>query len=191
MTAIWTTIAKNFASNPDASGVNTAMPVGLAEPVNPVVSVDLTGMNANTDQISQASVNPAESVDQLGCEKRPCADHHIAWNMASKQPCTSSLIGPELDFQKDTNSDLFIDGASVELSTFLNTASKRLNRFERRSLVETFPHPHVDCIYTPSLDQYLKPFVQGVAAPDKPLNELQDTVLDILDVSHHGKRRCN
>ena len=61
--AIWTNIAKNFASNPDTSGVNTAMPVSQAEPVNPVVSVDLTGMNANTDQISQASVNPAESVD--------------------------------------------------------------------------------------------------------------------------------
>ena len=57
--AIWTNIAKNFASNPDASGVNTAMAVGHAEPVNPVVSVGLTGMNANTDQISQASVNPA------------------------------------------------------------------------------------------------------------------------------------
>ena len=67
--AIWTNIVKNFASNPDTLGVNTAMPVGRAEPVNPVVSVDLTGMNANTDQISQASVNPAASVDQLGGEK--------------------------------------------------------------------------------------------------------------------------
>ena len=164
------------------------MPVGHAEPVNPVVSVDLTGMNANTDQISQASVNPAES-DQLGGEKRPCADHHIASNVASKRPRTSSLIGPELDFQEDTNSDLFDDElfspnsrweASQELSTFLNTASKRLNRVKRRSLVKTFPRPDVDCIYTPSLDQYLKPFVQGVAAPDKPLKELQDKVLDIL-----------
>ena len=50
--AIWTNIAKNFCSNPDASGVNTAMRVGHAEPVNPVVSVDLTGMNANNDQTS-------------------------------------------------------------------------------------------------------------------------------------------
>ena len=154
--AIWTNIAKNFASNPDAPGVNTAMPVGHAEPVNPVVSVDLTGMNANTDQIPQASVNPAESVDQLGGEKRPCADHHIASNVASKRPRTSSLIGPELDFQEDTNSDLFDDElfspnsrweASEELSTFLNTASKRLNRFERRSLVKTFPRPDV-IVYT-------------------------------------------
>ena len=187
--AIWTSIAKNFASNPDASAVNTAMPVGHAEPVNPVVSVDLTGMNANTDQISQASVNPTESVDQLGGEKRPCADHHIALNVASKRTRTSSLIAPELDFQEDTNSDFFDDElfspnsrweAREELSTFLNTASKRLNRFERRSLLKTFPHPDVNCIYTPSLDQYLKPFVQGVAAPDKPLKELQDKVLDIL-----------
>ena len=111
------------------------MPVGHAEPVNPVVSVDLTGMNANTDQISQASVNPAESVDQSGAEKRPCAEHHIVSGVASKRPRTNSLIGLELDFQEDTNSDLLDDELfslnsrwedSEELSTFLNTASKTL-----------------------------------------------------------------
>ena len=43
-----------------------------------------------------------------------------------------------------------------------------------------YPRPNVDSIYTPSLDEYLKPFVQGVSAPDKPLRELQDNILDIV-----------
>ncbi len=58
--------------------------------------------------------------------------------------------------------------------------TKRLNRFERRSLVKAYPRPNVDVVYTPSLDEYLKPFIQGVAGPNKPLKELQDKVLDIF-----------
>ncbi len=46
--------------------------------------------------------------------------------------------------------------------------TKRLNRFERRSLVKAYPRPNVDVVYTPSLDEYLKPFIQGVAGPNKP-----------------------
>ena len=43
-----------------------------------------------------------------------------------------------------------------------------------------YPRPNVGSIYTPSLDEYLKPFVQGVSAPDKPLRELQHNILDIV-----------
>ena len=40
-----------------------------------------------------------------------CAPHcvHIASDVASKRPRTSSLIGPELDLQEDTSSNLLDD----------------------------------------------------------------------------------
>ncbi len=46
--------------------------------------------------------------------------------------------------------------------------------------MKAYPRPNVDVVYTPSLDEYLKPFIQGVAGPNKPLKELQDKVLDIF-----------
>ena len=46
--------------------------------------------------------------------------------------------------------------------------------------MKAYTRPNVDVVYTPSLDEYLKPFIQGVAGPNKPLKELQDKVLDIF-----------
>ena len=70
--------------------------------------------------------------------------------------------------------------ASDNLAQFLGTAVKRLTKFERRSLVKVYPRPDVDVAYTPNMDEYLKPFIQGITAPDKPLKEMQDSVLDVL-----------
>ena len=71
--------------------------------------------------------------------------------------------------------------ASEELSAFLETAtSKPLSKFDRRSLVKTSPRPDVNAVYTPSMDEYLKPFVQGITLPDKPLKEMQDHILDVF-----------
>ena len=47
-------------------------------------------------------------------------------------------------------------------------------------LVKTYPRPNVDVAFTQAMDEYLKPFIQGVTTPDKPHKELQDKVLDIL-----------
>ena len=70
--------------------------------------------------------------------------------------------------------------ASATLSQFLETAVKRLNKFERKTLVKTYPRPNVDVVYTSAMDEYLKPFIHGVAAPDKPHKDLQDSVLDVF-----------
>ena len=63
---------------------------------------------------------------------------------------------------------------------FLETAVKRLNKFERKTLVKTYPRPNVDAVYTPAMDEYLKPFIHGIATPDKPHKDLQDSVLDVF-----------
>ena len=47
-------------------------------------------------------------------------------------------------------------------------------------LLKTYPRPNVDVAFTPAMDEYLKPFIQGVTTPDKLHKELQDKVLDIL-----------
>ena len=43
--------------------------------------------------------------------------------------------------------------ASASLSQFLETAVKRLNKFERKTLVKTYPKPNVDAVYTPAMDE--------------------------------------
>ncbi|CAB4003827.1 Hypothetical predicted protein [Paramuricea clavata] len=70
--------------------------------------------------------------------------------------------------------------ASATLLQFLETAVKRLNIFERKTLVKTYTRPNVDAVYTPTMDEYLKPFIYGVATPDKPHKDLQDSVLDVF-----------
>ena len=70
--------------------------------------------------------------------------------------------------------------ASEELSTFLGSIHKRISKFERKTLVRSHPRPDVDAVYTSSMDDYLKPFIQGIMTPDKPLKELQDNILDLV-----------
>ena len=181
--AIWANIAPNLnlsnvtGSNPNAS----AVPEGQAEELNPGVSVDQTGISE-----SSAIVNPVVSVDQSGAEKRTLVPN-IDSEMPAKRPRT--CLAPEPDGLENANNDSIDDElispnsrweASEELSEFLGTSAKRLSRFERRSLVKFYPRPNVDSVYTPALDEYLKPFIQGVSAPDKPLKELQDNILDIF-----------
>ena len=55
---------------------------------------------------------------------------------------------------------------------FLRTAVKCLTKFERRSLVKAYPSPDVDIAYTPNMDEYLKPFIQGITTPGRPLKEM-------------------
>ena len=70
--------------------------------------------------------------------------------------------------------------ASEELSTFLGTTNKRMNKFERKALVRSYLRPDVDPVYTPDMGEFLKPFVQGIIAPDKPLIDVQDNILDLF-----------
>ena len=167
-------------SNPNAS----AVPEGQAEELNPGVSVDQTGISE-----SSAIVNPVVSVDQSGAEKKTLVPN-IDSEMLAKRPRT--CLAPEPDGLENANNDSIDDElispnsrweASEELTEFLGTSAKRfISRFERliRSLVKLYPRPNVDSVYTQALDEYLKPFIQGVSAPDKPLKELQDNILDIF-----------
>ena len=167
-------------SNPNAS----AVPEGQAEELNPGVSVDQTGISE-----SSAIVNPVVSVDQSGVEKKTLVPN-IDSEMPAKRPRT--CLAPEPDGLENANNDSIDDElispnsrweASEELTEFLGTSAKRfISRFERliRSLVKLYPRPNVDSVYTQALDEYLKPFIQGVSAPDKPLKELQDNILDIF-----------
>ena len=181
--AIWANIAQYLnlsnetGSNPNAS----AVPEGRTEELNPGVSVDQTGISEGS-----ALVNPVVSVDQSGAEKRTLVPN-IDSEMPAKRPRT--CLAPEPDGLENANNDSIDDElispnsrweASEKLTKFLGTSAKRLSRFERRSLVKFYPRPNVDSVYTLALDEYLKPFIQGVSAPDKPLKELQDNILDIF-----------
>ncbi len=175
--AIWSNISRNFRINvSEGSKENTAIPKGHAEQSNPVVSLDQTGINQGTN----INVNPAISVDQSGTETRKRSSDELTVTHSEvpvyKRSRMCASIDSEADVQENLNNDILEDEivspnsrweASEELTQFLGTASKHLNKFERRSLVNAYPRPNVDDIYTPSLDEYLKPFIQGVSAPDR------------------------
>ncbi|CAB4004414.1 Hypothetical predicted protein [Paramuricea clavata] len=56
--------------------------------------------------------------------------------------------------------------ASDELSTFLGTTNKRINKCDSKTLV-TYTRPDVGEVYTSAMNDFLKPFIQGIMAPDK------------------------
>ena len=102
-------------------------------------------------------VNPGVSDDQMGMQE----------NEVDSTAFDEEFASPNSRWE-----------ASDELSTFLGTTNKRMNKFERRALVRSYRRPDVDAVYTPSMDDYLKPLIPGIMAPDKPLKDLQDNILD-------------
>ena len=70
--------------------------------------------------------------------------------------------------------------ASEQLSAFLGTLHKPLSAFERKAITKEYPRPDVDCIYTPTLDNYLPSLLPGVKNVDKDNKCLQDRVLDSM-----------
>ena len=70
--------------------------------------------------------------------------------------------------------------ASEQLSAFLGTLHKPLSAFERKAITRKYPRPDVDCVYTPSLDNYLPSLLPGVKNVDKDNKFLQDRVLDSM-----------
>ena len=165
--------------------------------INLVVSVDQTGTahhskpGVSDDQTGDINLtNPVVSDDQTGNKRS--AEQVIdieAYTPTTKQTRRNTL-------NENTINDVNIDSdtaegdilspnscweASEELAAFLETATcKPLSKFERRNLVKASPRPNVNAVYTPSMDEYLKPFVQGITLPDKPLKEMQDHVLDVF-----------
>ena len=150
----------------------------------PGVSYEQTGPNEQS--------NPTVSQDRSGTVKRarahvidvdvdecltPAKRVRVSGDVALELETNNELEELETDNMLSPNSRW---EASEGLSQFLESAVKRLNKFDRKMLVKTYPRPNVDVAFTPAMDEYLKPFIQGVTTPDKPHKELQDKVLDIL-----------
>ena len=70
--------------------------------------------------------------------------------------------------------------ASEQLSAFLGTLHKPLSAFERKANTRKYSRPDVDCVYTPTLDNYLPSLLPGVNSVDKDNKFLQDLVLDSM-----------
>ena len=70
--------------------------------------------------------------------------------------------------------------ASEQLSAFLGTLHKPLSAFERKAITRKYPRPDVDCVYTPTLDNYLPSLLPGVKNVDKDNKFLPDRVLDSM-----------
>ena len=68
--------------------------------------------------------------------------------------------------------------ASEESSSFLYTIRKSLSSFERKTIRRKYPHPDVNSVYTPSLEDYLTSLVQGAKGVDKQNKFLRDWPLD-------------
>ena len=51
----------------------------------------------------------------------------------------------------------------------------------RKAITKKYPRPDVDCVYTPTLDNYLPSLLPTVKAVDKDNKFLQDRVLDTVD----------
>ena len=70
--------------------------------------------------------------------------------------------------------------ASEQLSAFLGTLHKPLSAIERKAITRNYPCPDVDCVYTPSLDNYLPSLLPGIKNVNKGNKFLQDRVLDSM-----------
>ena len=149
----------------------------------PGVSFDETGPNEQS--------NPAVSQDTSGAVKHARAhviDVDVHESTPVKRVRNSEHVALEFEINNELD-ELETDNmlspnslweASEGVSQFLESAVKRLNKFERKTLIKTYPRPNVDVAFTPAMDEYLKPFIQGVTTPDKPHKDLQDKVLHIL-----------
>ena len=95
-------------------------------------------------------VNPGVSVDQMGAESRKRAAEESAdseKHSHANKPCgpltlESSAQENEVDstaFDEEFASPNSHWEASNELSTFLGTTNKRMNKFEHRALVRSYP----------------------------------------------------
>ena len=183
--AILSNIGPQLNKSQDDSNINRAVSSPI-QTVNPGVSDDQTGMLSN-------QINPGVSDDQMGSAsvKRAAevsADPEGEAIIPSKRPRGPNTFddnAEENDVETVVIDDEFTSPnsrweASEELSTFLGTTNKRMNKFDRKTLVKSYPRPDVDEVYTPAMDDFLKPFIQGIMAPDKPHKDLQDNILDMF-----------
>ena len=170
--------AQTDAVNP---GVSFDQP-GTAQHSNPGVSDDQTGgLNITNPVVSDDQTGNKRSVEQvIDVEAYSPTTKRVRMNT----PTANNMNDITIDTETADGDILSPNSrweASEELAAFLETATcKPLSKFERRNLVKSSPRPNVNAVYTPLMDEYLKPFVQGITVPDKPLKEMQDHILDVF-----------
>ena len=195
--AILTNIAPQLKHMGENTSAKTVRFSAQTDTINPGVSFDQTGTaqrsnpgvsDGQTGDINTS--NPVVSDDQTGNKRS--AEQVIdveTYTPARKRAWVNTLSENninDINIDTETTEDDILSPnsrweASEELSAFLETAtSKPLSKFDRRSLVKISPRPDVNAVYAPSMDEYLKPFVQGITLPDKPLKEMQDHILDVF-----------
>ena len=184
ITALTSAILSNMdpqLKNTKSESSNSALS-SQNQPINPGVSDDQTGTLSK-------QVNPGVSFDQTGTENHRRAAEGSADSenylhvKKPRGPNTLDSVAEENETESNVIDEEFASPnsrweASEKLSTFLRTTNKRMNKFERRALVRYNYRPDVDAAYTPSMDDYLRPLIPGIMAPDKPLKDLQDNILD-------------
>ncbi len=121
------------------------------QPINPGVSDDQTGTLSK-------QVNPGVSFDQTGTENHKRATEGSADsenNLHVKKPRgpnTLDSVAEENETESNVIDEEFASPnlcweASEELSTFLGTNNKRMNKFERRALARSYHRPDVHAAY--------------------------------------------
>ena len=119
-----------------------------------------------------SSAVPAGQAESNGKKSLTEGPIYIEDGEPSKRARVQDL--PSACYSDDDKFDLIDDDlaphsrwqASEELTAFIGATRKPLLRFERRALVKTFPRPNIDETRTPTLDDYLKPMLQGLKSPD-------------------------
>ena len=116
------------------------------------------------------SANENDTVTYTRATKRPrgaenYSDEVVILEPDGTNPGTSHPTGEDDEDDELCHSARW--QASEQLSAFLGTLHKPLSAFERKEITRKYPSPDVDCIYTPTLDNYLPSLLPGVKNVDK------------------------
>lgn len=119
-------------------------------------------------------VGQAENTNNNNKRSLPQGLFYVEDDKPSKRARVNNSLSPA--YSRDNEMDLVYEDfaphsrwqPSEELSSFVHTIRKPLTWFEQIALVKTFPSPNIDEAYTPVLDNYLKPLIQGLKSQDKP-----------------------
>ena len=146
----------------------------------PAVPVGQSGVEA------QHSINArpvaAENNNKRTCEESEDDSLEVR---AVKCPRVMSSTDIECDQNELEESDLILAPnsrweASENLKELVNASIQLLKSFERRAIKKEFPRPNVDAAYTPNLDSYLVPLIDGIKSPDESLRDVHDKICDIF-----------
>ena len=139
---------------------------------------------SNNAGVSKArSTNENDTATYTPVTKRPrkaekYSDEVVEIEPYGTTPSTSHPAGEDDEDDELCHSACW--QASEQLSALLGTLHKPLSAFERKAITKNYPCPDIDCVYTPTLDNYLPSLLPGIKTVDKDRKFLQDCVLDTM-----------